>query len=68
MESRAFKSGEGGSVTWKFKGGDFDFAYDEAPRLVCTNIDLIGARKKWRLRHDHKYLRWISSLRQYLER
>ena len=46
MESRAFKSGEGGSVTWKFKGGDFDFAYhDEAPRLVCTNIDLIGARK-----------------------
>lgn len=47
MESRAFKSGVGGSVTWKFKGGNFDFEYrDNAPSLVCKDIDLIGARKR----------------------
>jgi hypothetical protein len=46
MEGRALKTGEGGSVTWKIKGGKFDFAYrDNEPRLVCTDIDLIGARK-----------------------
>lgn len=46
MESRAFKTGEGGSVTWKFKGGDFNFRYEgKIPALVCNNIDLIGARK-----------------------
>jgi hypothetical protein len=46
MESRALKAGEGGSVTWKFKGGSYDFAYtDKVPSLICKDIDLIGARK-----------------------
>ena len=46
MEQRALKSGEGGSATWKIKGGKFDFAYsDREPSLVCTGVDLIGTRK-----------------------
>ncbi|MBL7826143.1 MAG: hypothetical protein JNJ57_05890 [Saprospiraceae bacterium] len=46
METRALKTGEGGSVTWKVKGGKFEFLYqDKVPRLVCEDIDLIGARK-----------------------
>ncbi len=47
MEQRALKTGEGGSVTWKVKGGKFDFLYkDNIPRLICTDVDLIGVRKK----------------------
>ena len=46
MEQRALKSGEGGSVTWKIKGGKFEFRYsDREPTLVCTDVDLIGIRK-----------------------
>jgi len=46
MESRALKTGEGGSVTWKIKGGSFDFAIiNKEPRLICKDINLIGARK-----------------------
>ncbi|MFN0216228.1 MAG: hypothetical protein ACKVT2_18365 [Saprospiraceae bacterium] len=46
MQERALKSGEGGSATWKIKGGKFDFAYsDREPMLVCTGVDLIGTRK-----------------------
>ncbi len=46
LEQRALKSGEGGSVTWKVRGGKYDFAYsDRIPTLVCTDVDLIGQRK-----------------------
>ncbi|MFN0035306.1 MAG: hypothetical protein ACKVUS_09570 [Saprospiraceae bacterium] len=46
MGQRALKSGEGGSATWKIKGGAFDFAYsDREPSLLCTGVDLIGTRK-----------------------
>lgn len=46
MEQRALKSGEGGSATWKIKGGKYEFAYsDREPSLVCSGVDLIGTRK-----------------------
>jgi len=46
MEQRALKTGEGGSVTWKIKGGSFDFEYrDRTPAVVFKEVDLIGARK-----------------------
>ncbi len=47
MEQRAFKIGEGGSVTWKIKGGKFAFEYlDMQPLVRCTNVSLIGVRKQ----------------------
>jgi hypothetical protein len=46
LSQRAFKTGEGGSITWKIRGGKFDFSYsDREPALVCTGVDLIGTRK-----------------------
>ncbi|MFM7402274.1 MAG: hypothetical protein ACKO4W_15365, partial [Bacteroidota bacterium] len=46
MNGKALKSGEGGSVTWKIKGGSVSYEYtDKTPRIVCNEIDLIGARK-----------------------
>jgi hypothetical protein len=46
MEQRALKAGEGGSVTWKIKGGKCDFEYrDQEPWLRCESVDLVGARK-----------------------
>jgi hypothetical protein len=47
MSERAIKAGEGGSVTWKIKGGNFRFEYSNGiPKLLCDNVDLIGARKQ----------------------
>lgn len=47
LEHRAFKTGEGGSVTWKVKGGKFYFEYrDKQPQLHCDEINLIGVRKQ----------------------
>ena len=47
LENRDLKSGEGGSVTWKIKGGKFNFEYVNAqPQLRCENISLIGVRKQ----------------------
>jgi hypothetical protein len=46
MQSRALKVGEGGSVTWKVKGGQFEFEYHErVPSVVFRETNLIGARK-----------------------
>ena len=46
LEQKAFKTGEGGTVTWKIRGGKYSFEYaDKQPRLVCERVDLIGARK-----------------------
>jgi hypothetical protein len=46
MEQKAIKTGEGGSTTWKLKGGTYDFVYtDREPSLVCKDIILIGTRK-----------------------
>ncbi len=46
MNGKALKSGEGGSVTWKIRGGSLDYEYsDKTPRIVCNDVDLIGARK-----------------------
>lgn len=46
MEGGALKTGEGGSATWKIKGGKFEFSYaDREPTLICTGVDLIGTRK-----------------------
>lgn len=46
LEQRAFKTGEGGSVTWKIQGGTFRFDYqDNKPQLVCEKINLVGERK-----------------------
>jgi hypothetical protein len=46
MEHRALKTGEGGSVTWKVKGGKFLFDYvDKVPMLRCDGINLVGFRK-----------------------
>jgi len=46
LTERAVKSGEGGSATWKIRGGKFDFSYsDREPSLVCKGVDLIGVRK-----------------------
>lgn len=46
MEQRALKIGEGGSVTWKIKGGSFDFVYkDQKPMVAFKAVDLIGVRK-----------------------
>jgi hypothetical protein len=47
MTERAIKAGQGGSVTWKIKGGSFRFEYTpNAPKLVCENVQLIGVRKQ----------------------
>ncbi len=47
MEQRALKSGEGGSVTWKIKGGSFDFEYhDRTPVVTFKEVDLIGVRNR----------------------
>ncbi len=47
LEQRALKSGEGGSVTWKVKGGKFHFEYrDKQPQLRCENVNLVGVRSK----------------------
>ncbi|MBX2890398.1 MAG: hypothetical protein KF734_05685 [Saprospiraceae bacterium] len=47
LEQRALKSGEGGSVTWKIRGGKFHFEYnDKQPQMRCENVDLIGVRKQ----------------------
>ncbi len=46
MEQRALKTGEGGSATWRIKGGKFEFKYtDREPSILCTGVDLIGTRK-----------------------
>ncbi|MBL7806831.1 MAG: hypothetical protein JNN28_03400, partial [Saprospiraceae bacterium] len=46
MEQKAIKTGEGGSTTWKIKGGTYEFAYsDREPSLVCKDVTLIGTRK-----------------------
>lgn len=46
MSERALKTGEGGSVTWKIRGGKYEFVYtDRVPSIVCTGVDLIGTRK-----------------------
>lgn len=46
LTARALKTGEGGAVTWRISGGNFDFDYvDKAPILLCRDVDLIGARK-----------------------
>jgi hypothetical protein len=46
MQDHALKSGEGGSVTWKIKGGKFSFNYqNKSPQVVCSNVSLIGQRK-----------------------
>ena len=47
MEHRALKTGEGGSVTWRVKGGKFVFEMQErTPMLRCEGVDLIGSRKQ----------------------
>lgn len=47
LEQRALKTGEGGSVTWKVKGGKFHFDYvDKHPQIRCENINLVGVRKQ----------------------
>ncbi len=47
LEQRALKAGEGGSVTWKVKGGKFFFEYkDKQPQVRFENISLIGVRKQ----------------------
>lgn len=47
MSDRAFKIGEGGSVTWKIRGGEVRFERnDKFPVIVCNNVNLIGARKQ----------------------
>ena len=47
MEQRALKTGEGGSVTWKIRGGQYAFDNkDQQPVLHCTGVDLIGVRKQ----------------------
>ncbi len=47
LEQRALKTGEGGSVTWKIRGGQYAFdSKDQQPVLRCTNVDLIGVRKQ----------------------
>lgn len=48
MEQRALKTGEGGSVTWKVKGRQFDFVLIEnkVPVLRCRDVDLVGLRKQ----------------------
>ena len=47
MAERAFKRGEGGSVTWRIRGGNYRFDYlDSKPRVVCEAVELIGARKQ----------------------
>ena len=47
MEHRALKTGEGGSVTWRVKGGKFAFEMQErTPLLRCEGVDLIGSRKQ----------------------
>jgi hypothetical protein len=46
MEEKALKVGEGGSTTWKIKGGTIEFAYsDREPSLICKNVTLVGVRK-----------------------
>ncbi|MBK8556576.1 MAG: hypothetical protein IPL65_12775 [Lewinellaceae bacterium] len=46
MEQRAFKKGEGGSVTWHIRGGSFNFLFqDNQPQLECKDVQLIGSRK-----------------------
>ncbi|MEY4204138.1 MAG: hypothetical protein RL013_1842, partial [Bacteroidota bacterium] len=38
MNGKALKSGEGGSVTWKIRGGSLDYEYsDKTPRIVCND-------------------------------
>jgi len=47
LENNAFKTGEGGTVTWKVSGGKTAFEYREGqPILLCTNFDLVGLRKQ----------------------
>jgi hypothetical protein len=47
MELRAFRKGEGGSVTWHIRGGDYRFDYAQGkPSLICQNVELIGSRKQ----------------------
>jgi len=47
MEHRALKTGEGGSVTWKVRDGQFAFEMQErTPLLRCKDVDLIGSRKQ----------------------
>lgn len=45
MEGRAFKTGEAGSVTWKIRGGKFEFAFDSVPSVKCERVNVIGLRK-----------------------
>jgi hypothetical protein len=49
MEHRAFKTGEGGSPTWRIVGGKFDFQFVDTSRqavVVCRDVNLIGSRKQ----------------------
>ncbi|MBN8681035.1 MAG: hypothetical protein J0L99_00210 [Chitinophagales bacterium] len=47
LEFRAFKKGEGGSVTWRISGGQFSFEYkDNQPLLLAQNVNLIASRKQ----------------------
>jgi hypothetical protein len=63
MNGKALKSGEGGSVTWKIAGGSVSYEYtDKTPRIVCNEIDLIGARKTDSVGH-HENLGSLSALR-----
>jgi hypothetical protein len=48
MGSNALKTGEGGSVTWKVRGGKWHFDFVDSSGqalLVCENVDLYGIRK-----------------------
>ena len=49
MTNSALKSGEGGSVSWKIRGGKWDFQFIDSSKqaiLVVENADLYGVRKK----------------------
>ncbi len=48
FNSSALRTGEGGSVTWKIRGGKWDFAYIDSSGqaiLNCLNVNLAGVRK-----------------------
>ena len=49
MGEGALKTGEGGSVSWKIKGGKWRFDFVDSSGqaiLICENVDLYGLRKK----------------------
>jgi hypothetical protein len=49
MEQRALKVGEGGSATWRMRGGQYEFGVVDSSKqsfIRCRDVDLVAIRKQ----------------------